>query len=231
MCGRYKLIFDADALAARFAAILGDVKIEPKYNIAPGTFEPIVREDNAVRRIEAFWWGLVPQWAKHKSFGARTVNARSETVAEKPAFRSALRYRRCLVPADAYYEWKVVPGGSKQPYLFKMASGEPFAFGGLWESWTGPDGELRSFCTITTAPNELCARVHDRMPVIITPDDYDRWLDPMLKDSAQAMTMIRSFPAEEMTSHPVSLKVSSVRNQGPEVAEPLQGPVQGELEP
>jgi putative SOS response-associated peptidase YedK len=230
MCGRYKLIFDADALAARFAAILGDVAITPKYNIAPGTFEPIIRVDENVRKIEAFWWGLVPHWAKDKSFGARTVNARSETVAEKPAFRSALRYRRCLVPADAYYEWKVLPGGGKQPYLFKMVSGEPFAFGGLWESWNGPDGELRSFCTITTEPNALCARVHDRMPVIISPDDYDQWLDPTIKDSAKAMTMIRTYPAEEMISHAVSLKVSSVRNQGPEVAAPIEGPVQGELE-
>ena len=230
MCGRYKLIFDADALAARFAAILGDVTIAPKYNIAPGTFEPIIRNDGDARKIEAFWWGLVPHWAKDKSFGNRTVNARSETVAEKPAFRSALRYRRCLVPADGYYEWKVLPGGGKQPYLFKMASGEPFALGGLWESWTGPDGELRSFCTITTAPNELCARVHDRMPVIIDPDDYDRWLDPSMKDSVKAMAMIRTYSAEEMISYPVSLKVSSVRNQGPEVAEPLDAPMQGELE-
>jgi putative SOS response-associated peptidase YedK len=230
MCGRYKLIFDADALAARFAAILGDVTITPKYNIAPGTFEPIVRAEGDVRKIEAFWWGLVPHWAKDKSFGARTVNARSETVAEKPAFRSALRYRRCLVPADAYYEWKVLPGGGKQPYLFKMASNEPFAFGGLWETWNAPDGELRSFCTITTEPNELCARVHDRMPVIIAPDDYAQWLDPTVKDSGKALSMIRSYPSEEMIAYPVSLKVSSVRNQGPEVAEPLAGPVQGELE-
>ncbi len=230
MCGRYKLIFDADALAARFAAILGDIRIEPKYNIAPGTFEPIVRVDNAERKIEAFWWGLVPHWAKEKSFGARTVNARSETVAAKPAFRAALRYRRCLVPADAYYEWKILPGGGKQPYLFKMASNEPFAFGGLWETWDGPEGELRSFCTITTTPNELCARVHDRMPVIIAPEDYDQWLDPSVKDPAKAMSMIRSFPAEEMISYPVSLNVSNVRNQGSEVAEPLEAPVQGELE-
>jgi putative SOS response-associated peptidase YedK len=224
MCGRYKLLFNAEELAQRFAAIVGDLAIEPSYNIAPGTYEPIVRQEGAVRRLEAFWWGLVPQWAKEKAFGARTVNARAETIATRPAFRAAFRYRRCLVPADAYYEWKELPGKRKQPYLFRMASGEPFAFGGLWESWNGPDGELRSFCLITTVPNELASRVHDRMPVIIAPEDYARWLDPKLTDPARIEPLVRTFPAEEMISYPVSTKVSNARHQGPEVAERVPDP-------
>lgn len=230
MCGRYKLLFDADALAARFAAILSDVRFEPKYNIAPGTYEPIVRHDGEARRLESYWWGLVPHWAKEKAFGNRTVNARGETIAEKPAFRGALRYRRCLVPADGYYEWQTLPGGKKQPFLYRMASGEPFAFGGLWETWNGPDGELRSFCMITTTPNELCAKVHDRMPVIIAPDQYDLWLDPKVRDPAKVLPLVRAYPAEEMIATPVSTKVSNVRNQGPEVAAPIDLPEQRELD-
>lgn len=220
MCGRYKLLFSAEELARRFAAITGDLTIAPRYNISPGTYQPLIWQSPEARRLEAFWWGLVPAWAKDKSFGARTINARGETVAEKPAFRAAFRQRRCLVPADGYYEWRTLPGGRKQPYLMRMADGDVFAFGGLWESWQGPEGTLRSFCLITIEPNALAARIHDRMPVIIAPHDYTRWLDPTLKDTDVVRAMLQPYPAAQMVAHPVGPKVSNARNEGPELAEP-----------
>ena len=223
MCGRFRRIFSEDEITARFHAQIGaDVEWSAGYNIAPGTFQPIVRTGREGRVCESFWWGLIPYWAKEKSFGARTVNARADTVAVKPAFRAAFRMRRCLVPADAYYEWKLLPGGRKQPYLFRLASGEPFAFGGLWERWNGPDGELRSFCMITTEPNELAATVHDRMPVIVPSAAYERWLDPKLQDPTAVQAMLAPYPAEEMIAYPVSPKLNNVRNQGAEVAERVE---------
>ena len=180
----------------------------------------MIRVHEGARPCAPHWWGLIPYWAKEKSFGARTVNARAETVAEKPAFRAAVRARRCLVPADGYYEWSEL-GPRKQPYLFRLASGEPFALGGLWESWNGPEGVLHSFCLITTEPNELAARVHDRMPVIVPEEEYDRWLDPAVRDPQAVRALLRPYPAEEMIGFPVSTLVNNVRNQGPEVAERL----------
>ena len=228
MCGRFKRNFSEAQITERFQASLGpDVQWSTGFNIAPGTFQPIIRASASGRLCEAFWWGLIPYWAKEKSFGARTVNARGETVAVKPAFRAAFRARRCLIPADGYYEWSEL-GPKKQPYLMGLASCEPFAFGGLWESWSGPDGkegasgasiELRSFCLITTEPNELCAKIHDRMPVIVPAEHYDRWLDPALKDPAAIQAMVIPYPAEEMIAYPGSTRVNNVRNQGPELAE------------
>lgn len=223
MCGRFKRNFSDSEITERFRAIVDpDVDWSSGFNIAPGTFQPVIRMRDGERHLGALWWGLVPYWAKEKAFGARTVNARGETVADKPAFRAAFRARRCLVPADGYYEWSETRP-RKQPYLFQLASGEPFAFGGLWESWEGPDGRLQSFCLITTTPNELCATVHDRMPLIIAPEDYDRWLDPAQKDAAALQSMVKPFPAEEMITYPVSTLVNNVRNQGPELALRLAG--------
>jgi len=220
MCGRYRRVFSDEEIRAQFDAIIDRLDAEPSYNIAPGTFQPVVRQTTAGRVCDPLWWGLVPYWAKERSFGAHTINARAETVASRPAFRRAFRMRRCLVPADGYYEWKA-SGGRKQPWLFQIAGGAPFAFGGLWESWGRGEDELRSFCLITTPPNELAASVHDRMPLIIPRDRYARWLDPRLQDPAALEELLQPYPAGGMTAIPVSPLVSNAKNQGPEVSRPL----------
>lgn len=167
MCGRYKIVTDAQALYDAFQ-VQAELEAAPlaRYNVAPATDQLVILCE-AGRRV-ARWhrWGLIPSWAKDKAIGYKTINARGESVAAKPAFRAALRQRRCLVPATGFYEWKVEDGG-KQPYLVRLRSGELFAFAGLWENWTGPEGEVRSFTIITTEPNALMARIHDRMPAII----------------------------------------------------------------
>ena len=220
MCGRYNIITDAKALydAYQVEAGLGEERLA-RYNVAPSTDQLVILNEGGQRVARIHRWGLIPHWAKDAGIGYKTINARGETVAVKPAFRAALRQRRCLVPASGFYEWKVLAGG-KQPYLIRLKSGALFSFAGLWESWAGPEGELRTFTIITTAPNALMARIHDRMPAIIPLAQYARWLDPALRDPAEIQTMIASYPAEELQAIPVSSKVSNVRNQSAELIEP-----------
>ncbi len=220
MCGRYNIITDAQALYAAYqvqaeidGAALG------RYNVAPATDQLVIVAESGQRVARWHRWGLIPRWAKYKTIGYRTINACGESVAAKPAFRAAFRQRRCLVPATGFYEWKVQDGG-KQPYLIRLKSGELFSFAGLWESWNGPGGELRSFTIITTAPNELMARIHDRMPAIIPRAQYARWLDPALHEPVELQAMIASYPAREMQAVPVSAEINNARNQGAELIEP-----------
>ena len=220
MCGRYNIITDAKALydAYRIEAGLGEAKLE-RYNVAPATDQLVILDEGGRRVARHYRWGLIPPWAKDKSIGYKTINARGETVAVKPAFRAAFRQRRCLVPATGFYEWKVMPGG-KQPYLIRLKSGTLFSFAGLWETWAGPDGEIRTFSVITTEPNALLARIHERMPAIIAPEEHARWLDPALQDPAQIQTLIVRHPADAMFAVPVSASINSARNQGAELIEP-----------
>lgn len=224
MCGRYKIVTDAQALydAFQVEAELAAAPLE-RYNVAPATDQLVILEEGGRRVARWHHWGLIPHWAKDKAIGYKTINARGESVASKPAFRAALRQRRCLVPATGFYEWKVVNGG-KQPYLIRFRSGELFAFAGLWEHWTGPEGELRSFTIITTEPNALMARIYERMPAIIPRAQYARWLDPALQDPAQVQPMIASYPAGELQAIPVGRQISNARNQGPELIEPAGAP-------
>ena len=220
MCGRYNIITDAKALydAYRIEAGLGEAKLE-RYNVAPATDQLVILDEGGRRVARHYRWGLIPPWAKDKSIGYKTINARGETVAQRPAFRAAFRQRRCLVPVTGFYEWKIVPGG-KQPYLVRLKNGGLFSFAGLWETWAGPAGEVRTFTIITTEPNALMARIHDRMPAIVARDAYARWLDPALRDPAEIQPMIASCPAGEMQAIPVSSKVNNARNQGAELIEP-----------
>ena len=220
MCGRYNIITDAKALfeAYQIEAGLGAEGLA-RYNVAPSTDQLVVLNEAGHRVARPHRWGLIPHWAKDAAIGYKTINARGETVAVKPAFRAAFRQRRCLVPATGFYEWKV-QGGGKQPYLIRMKSGALFSFAGLWESWPGPEGEVRTFTIITTEPNALMARIHDRMPVIVPRAQYASWLDPALRDPAEIQPMIASYPAEELQAIAVSGKVSNVRNQGAELIEP-----------
>ncbi|MDP2640060.1 MAG: SOS response-associated peptidase [Betaproteobacteria bacterium] len=225
MCGRYNIITDAQALydAYQVEAELAEGRLA-RYNVAPATDQLVILEEGGRRVARWHRWGLIPHWAKDKTIGYRTINARGESVAAKPAFRAAFRQRRCLVPATGFYEWKVEDGG-KQPYLIRPRSGGLFSFAGLWESWTGPEGELRSFTIVTTGPNELMARIHDRMPAIIARAQYARWLDPALQDPAEVQPMIASHPAGELQAIPVGRRINSARNQGPELIEPAGEPL------
>ena len=226
MCGRYNIITDAKALydAYQVEAELGGAALA-RYNAAPATEQLVIVGEGGKRAARWHRWGLIPHWAKDQTIGYKTINARGESVASKPAFRAALRQRRCLVPATGFYEWKLTNGG-KQPYLIRLKSGGLFSFAGLWEIWNGPEGEVRSFSIITTAPNELMARIHDRMPTILPRESYARWLDPELRDPAEIQPMIASYPAIELEAVPVSRKINNARNQGAELIEPVGAPLE-----
>jgi putative SOS response-associated peptidase YedK len=170
-------------------------RFAPSYNVTPQSFQPVVRlsSDGGRREAALLRWGLVPSWAKDARIGLNTVNARAEEVAAKPSFRSALKKRRCLVPADAYYEWQRLGDNTKRPFAIALQSGEPYAFAGLWESWQPPQGVLlETFTILTTAPNSLTEPIHDRMPVIVEPKDYNRWMDP---STAPPLDLLRPYPA------------------------------------
>ncbi len=221
MCGRYTLTVDASVLASLFE-LEPLFEIKPRYNIAPSQPVPMVRAGVASDR-EWAWarWGLIPSWAKDATIGNRLINARSETAAEKPSFRSAYKLRRCLLPADGFFEWVKTPGG-KQPHHIRFADRRAFAFGGLWERWTPPGGDPVESCTIlTTRPNELIAPLHDRMPVIIRPERFDDWIGagPLTPDAAEAMLL--PHPADGMEAVPVSSRVNSARNDDPRCLEPV----------
>ena len=226
MCGRFTLHASPEQIAAQFD-VAEPEQLADRFNIAPTQPVGIVRLDRTATERE--WthvhWGLIPSWAKDPGMGARMINARGETVAEKPSFRAALKRRRCLVPADGFYEWKRT-GSSKQPYHIRLQDQQLFAFAGLWEIWTAPDGtELQSCTVITTEPNELMAQLHDRMPVIVAPEDYEQWLgtgkDADAKEIEQIRHLIRPFDARQMEAYPVSTRVNSPMNEGAALIEPL----------
>ena len=225
MCGRYNIITDAQALYDAYQVDAGLVEGQlARYNAAPGTEQLVIVAEAGRRAARWHRWGLIPHWAKDAAIGYKTINARGENAAAKPAFRAAFRQRRCLVPASGFYEWKAEDGG-KQPYLIRKKRGGLISFAGLWETWAGPEGELRTFSIITTEPNELLARIHDRMPAIVQREHYARWLDPALQDPAQIQTMIASYPAGELEAIPVGRQINNARNEGPELIDPLGAPL------
>jgi putative SOS response-associated peptidase YedK len=193
--------------------------LTPRFNIAPTQSLAVVREAvKGDRRFDWLRWGLIPSWAKDPAIGNRTINARAETVAEKPAFRSAFRRRRCLVLADGYYEWRK-EGKTKQPFYIRMRDEGPFAFAGLWERWSPDGGEenLLETCTlITTDANELTRSIHDRMPVILSPDDYANWLDPQFDDREELLSLLCPYDSKVMQADPVSTHVNSPKHDDPE---------------
>ena len=216
MCGRYSLIADIGELARRFEFDGDWLKFESKYNVAP-TQEVVSVVGGETRRGGFMRWGLIPHWAKDPKIGARMINARAETVAEKPAFRDALRRRRCLVPADGFYEWQRV-GNAKRPMRVVMRSGEPFAFAGLWSVWRDPDGNRIPSCTIiTTAANDLLRPIHDRMPVILPREMEELWLDRSVEDPGALSSVLTPHADDAMDAYEVSTLVNSAANDGPEV--------------
>jgi putative SOS response-associated peptidase YedK len=222
MCGRFVSATPPDQVAAYFGAEAPEALLEPSWNVAPTTDVYAVLADGSTRHLDAFHWGLVPRWAKDVKIGSRMINARAETLATKGAYKHAFQRRRCIIPADGFYEWQKRPGQkTKQPYFIQRPDGEPYAFAGLWETWKGPDGKgdelLRSCTIITTTPNSEMAKIHDRMPVILPPDAWDTWLDPEQQDLDLLGRLLVPAPPQLITLRPISTQVNNVRNDGPEL--------------
>src|SRR5271167_3545311 len=226
MCGRYLLSRRKQIVEEHFASAPLEQEWNPHYNIAPTQSVPVIRQNpkEPVRELSLVCWGLIPSWAKDSSAAARMINARSETAGTKPAFRDALQFRRCLIPADGFYEWRKM-GKTKQPYCFEVGPGELFAFAGIWDRWKDPRGNTVETCSIlTTTPNALTSAVHDRMPVILDPDGYDLWLDPGMKDVATASKLLQPFNARLMRCYPVSTRINDVANDDEECSQPMELP-------
>lgn len=220
MCGRFALYTDPETLARCFLA-KAPADMKPHYNIAPTQNIPIVRQEDGERRFALARWGLIPHWAKEMNTGYSTINARAETVSSKPAFRHAFRYRRCLIPADGFYEWQARPGAKiKQPWFIVLRDHEPMAFAGLWDVWRSPEGmELESCSIIVTEANDLMRPIHERMPVILASDNWNTWLESDAKDTQALQNLLKPYPAEDMVTWPVSTKVNNPRNDSVECLE------------
>jgi putative SOS response-associated peptidase YedK len=218
MCGRYRLSRRKQLVEEYFHTAPDAPDWAPRYNIAPTQPVPVIRQNpkKPRRELSLMRWGLIPSWAKDSSISAHLINARSETAATKPAFRDPLTSRRCIVPADGFYEW-LRTGNAKKPYCFEVNDGELFAFAGLWDRWKDPSGQWIKSCSIlTTTPNAVTSPVHDRMPVIIDRADYDLWLDPGMTNVEAASDLLKPYDARTMRSYPVSTRVNHVANDDPE---------------
>lgn len=224
MCGRYSIHqVSTDRLKFQFGIDVGFDDLEPlprRYNLAPSQRAPVVIDTDAGRRLLLAQWGLIPSWTTDPGKLPHPINAKSETAADKPMFRHAYRKSRVLVPADGFYEWKAVAGG-KQPYYIRAASGEPLAFGGLLERWQGPEGEVATFTILTTDANALMRPLHNRMPAIILPVHFDRWLDRRLVDAEEVGKMVVPAPDGLLAAYPVSKRVNAPANEGADLIEPV----------
>ncbi len=220
MCGRFTLTVNPAELQ-EFGEFAFPNRFAPRFNIAPS--QPILAIPNDdTKRADFFLWGLIPAWAKDPSIAARLINARGETLAEKPAFRGSYKYKRCLILADGFYEWKSQPGAkTKTPYFISMRDRQPFAFAGLWDEWQAPEGgTLRTCAIVTTSANEVVSALHHRMPVILDKSAYAEWLDPAPRAPETLRRLIQPFPAERMTAHPVSTLVNNPANDRAECLAP-----------
>jgi putative SOS response-associated peptidase YedK len=219
MCGRYAIVLTGDgSLQRRFSLEEVPEAPAPRFNVAPTQTLPVITR-NSPNRMEMMRWGLVPSWAKDMSIGSRMINARAETVAEKPAFRRLLRSQRCLVPASGFYEWKR-EGDGKTPHFIHLPDEPLFAFAGLYDIWRDPDGQaVKTYTILTTAPNDLMSEIHNRMPVILRREDEDDWLDPENTEPEHLLPLLRPYPAREMAAYPVSKMVNSPANDVPDILE------------
>lgn len=224
MCGRFTLTADRESLQAAFPQIVWPVRHAPRYNIAPG--QPVLAVPNdGRRRADFFLWGLIPPWAKDPKIGYRLINARAETLKEKPSFRGAYRYRRCLIPADGFYEWQGPKSRRKQPWYIHRRDHQPFALGGLWETWQAADGSTVRTCTIITtqAAPDLQA-IHGRMPLILPRETWDLWLTPDDRATARLDTLLRPAETTDLEAWPVSTLVNRPENDIPDCIAPLPRP-------
>jgi putative SOS response-associated peptidase YedK len=224
MCGRYRLSRRKQIIEQYFDSAPCEEDWNPRYNIAPTQPVPVVRQNpkKPVRELSLMRWGLIPHWATDPFIATSTINAKSETAATKPAFRDPLRFRRCLIPADGFYEWQST-GNSKQPYCFEINDGHLFAFAGLWDGWKDSNGKWVKTCSIlTTTPNAVTSVVHDRMPVILDPDCYGLWLDPGVRDVAVVSELLKPYDEQRMRRYPVSARINHVANDDEECSRPVQ---------
>jgi putative SOS response-associated peptidase YedK len=221
MCGRFSCNINSELLADLFG-LREHPTLTSRYNIAPTQQVPVIREHpDGENHLDYLHWGLIPSWAQDKSIGSRLINARSETVTEKLSFRQAIRYRRCLVLGSGFYEWKQA-GKDKQPWLIRLKNGAPMVFAGLWETWKSAEGTVIESCTIlTTASNRLVAPLHDRMAVILSPDEYRTWLERNTTDPTGLKKMFQPYPADLMEMFPVSPMVNNVRNESADLVVPV----------
>lgn len=230
MCGRYTIVASPEAIRALFG-YEEQPNFPPRYNVAPTQPIAIVRLMDGKRHFALVRWGLLPSWVKDPKTFSLLINARGETVASKPAFRAAMKRRRCLIPADGFYEWKPA-GAHKQPYFIRAKSGGPFAFAGLWETWTGPNGEeVETAAIVTTSANRTLSVIHDRMPVIVPPDAFDLWLDGVNVDPVTASALIAPAPKNLLEAFPVSTDVNRTANDNPKLVAPASVSVEPEPAP
>lgn len=220
MCGRYTLTASVGTLVEEFGLTGSLPEVPSSYNLAPTREVAAVLEEGDERRLELLRWGLIPSWADDPGIGSRMINARGETVAEKPSFRRAFKERRCLIPATGFYEWRRTDDG-KQPYYIRLQSGRPFAFAGLWETWDRNGEDIRSCTIITTEANELVGEVHHRMPVIVAPENYGVWLDPDVREADLLTSLLAPYPDDTMETYPVSRRVNNPANDTPGCIESL----------
>jgi putative SOS response-associated peptidase YedK len=222
MCGRFTLTINPDQLHQQFGlSEPPPTQLAPRYNIAPTQAVAVIANNRDHRKLELFQWGLIPSWAKDPKIGSKMINARAETLAEKPSFRTALKRRRCLVVADGFYEWKKT-GSGKTPMYIQLKDGQPFGFAGLWEAWQSPEDGLIKTCTIiTTTPNALLAGIHDRMPVILPREAYDQWLAPEELPAVETLPLLQAYDAAQMRARPVSTLVNSPAVDSAELIQPV----------
>ncbi len=221
MCGRFTLTVDPADLQAAYPEYTFPTQGRPRFNIAPT--QPVLAVPNDGKHsADYFTWGLIPVWAKDPSMGSRLINARAETLAEKPSFRGGYKYKRCLIFSDGFYEWKTLPDQkAKVPHFIRLKSGQPFAFAGLWDEWHAPDGSLIKSCTIiTTEPNELMSSLHNRMPVILPRAAQAQWLETAPQKPEALQHLLAAYPTDEMTAYPVSTLVNSPANDRAELVVP-----------
>lgn len=221
MCGRFVLKDNIKTLSKNFDFDQDDdVLFEPKYNISPGQNVPIIIKEET-RKCAIMRWGLVPSWSNDPLIGFQMINARSETVAQKPSFKNSLRKRRCIVPSNGFYEWKKLDNKTKTPYHIKMKNNKPFGFAGLWDTWNIDGGNLATFTIITTSPNELIKPIHDRMPVILKKEDEDLWLNPDIQNSDEVLHLLKPFSSDDMETYEISTYVNNPRNEGEKCIVPV----------
>ena len=217
MCGRYSFAVVDELIEERFGVRVRTAIYKARYNCAPGQDLAVISNDDP-GKLNFYHWGLIPFWAKEKAAGYKLINAKSETITEKPSYKNAFRSRRCLVPADSFFEWKKYP--EKNPYRILMKDEKPFAMAGIWDRWTTSDGEIiHSFSILTTIPNELMSEIHDRMPVILNRADEKRWLSPL--PESDLLDMLKPYPAEKMKAYKISKLVNSPKNDSAEILTPV----------
>jgi putative SOS response-associated peptidase YedK len=222
VCGRYKLSRRKQLVDEYFDAVSDETEWTPRYNIAPTQPVPVIRQHpkEPVRKLSLMKWGLVPSWSKDLSTAARMINARSETASTLPALRDALKFRRCLIPADGFYEWQR-SGKTKQPFCFEIRYGELFAFAGIWDRWQGGGIAVETCSILTTTPNAVTSAVHDRMPVILGVNNYDLWLDPGMQNVTEVSALLKPYDARLMRCYPVSTRINQVANDDEECSRPV----------